>query len=330
MAWHGAVQGQEYQPAKWALALRMRHAIDEDVERAVADGEILRTHILRPTWHFVAAADLVWMQRLTGGRVMRAMETYHRQLELDGSMLTRATSVFERALRDRQYRTRAELAEHLRRANLPLTGSRLAHAALYAELCGVICSGPRVGKHGTYALVAERVGQPLDLAGDAALAELARRFFRSHGPATLRDFVWWSGVPTSEARRALQIIRAKRHDHHGHSYWTTGTLRDRPSAYLVHLLPIYDEYLVAYRDRALVPHGPATIAARPGHSVTFQHAVAIDGAVAGTWRTVRGRRGVAVRVAALRRLTARERQGIEEAAARHARFLQVPVSVTIE
>ena len=331
VAWLGAVQGQEYQPAKWAMGLRMRNATDADIERAVTDGEILRTHVLRPTWHFVAAADLVWMQRLTGGRVRRAMETYQRQLGMDAAMLRRAASIFERALRDGQHLTRTELAERLRASNLPLTGIRLAHAALYAELEAVICSGPRAGRHSTYALVAERVATSTNLAGDEALAELTRRFFRSHGPATIRDFVWWSGLPTADARRGLDIIRARQREHGGHAYWTIGsTAAARPAAAPVHLLPIYDEYLVAYRDRALVPHGPATIAARPGHSVTFQHAVAIDGAVAGTWRTSRGTLGVSVRVTPLRRLSARERQGIAAAASRHEQFLGVPVTVTID
>jgi hypothetical protein len=226
--------------------------------------------------------------------------------------------------------TRVELAERLRRANLPLSGIRLAHAAMYAELESVICSGPRAGKHSTYALVAERAPAPRDLSGDEALAELARRFFRSHGPATIRDFVWWSGLPTADARRGIEIIRAKRHELDGVTYWTVGSGVVARAADPVHLLPIYDEYLVAYRDRTLVPHGPAKIAARPGHSVTFQHALLIEGEVAGTWRTWRGVRRVSISVTPLRRLTARERREIEAAGARHARFLGVPVAMTIE
>ena len=333
VAWLGAVQAQEYQPAKWGVGQRMGKATEADVEAAVADGAILRTHVLRPTWHFVAAEDLVWMQRLTGGRVLRLMANYRRQLELDGAMLRRAASLFERALRDRRYLTRTELGERLHRANLPLSGVRLMHAALYAELEAVICSGPRSGKHATYALVAERAPAPRDLSGDEALAELTRRFFRSHGPATVRDFVWWSGVPTADARRGLDIIRATRQELDGLTYWSLPSSASRAvpraAADLVHLLPIYDEYLVAYRDRVLVPHGPAKIAARPGHSVTFQHALVIGGRVAGTWRTVRVARGVSVRVTPLRRLSSRERQGIEAVASRFGRFLNQPVESLI-
>ena len=330
VAWLGAVQAQEYQPSKWALGLRLRGATDADVERAVTGGEILRTHVLRPTWHYVAAADLVWMQRLTGPRVQRAMEVYRRQLELDGATMRRATTVFERALRDRRHLTRPELGERLRRAGIALSGVRLMHAALYAELEAVICSGPRTDKHATYALVAERVVRPLDLAGDEALAELTRRFFRSHGPATIRDFVWWSGLRTADARRGLDIIRAAPRELDGHVYWSVPSrTASLVAADSVHLLPIYDEYLVAYRDRALVPHGPRKIAARPGHSVTFQHALVIDGGVAGTWRSARGPRGITVSVTPLRRLSAAEKRSVAAAASRYEGFLGVPVALKI-
>ena len=329
--WLGAVQAQEYQPAKWALGLRMRAATDESVERAVEDGEILRTHVMRPTWHFVAAADLRWMQALTGPHVQRAMVNYQRQLELDTAMMTRATSLFERVLRDRQYLTRLELAERLRRAGMNLSGIRMAHAALYAELEAVICSGPRRGKLPTYGLVAERAPDQRDLSGDEALAELTRRFFRSHGPATIRDFVWWSGLATSAARRGLDMIRAKRHDLDGCTYyWTRASSAvRRTAAAAVHLLPIYDEYLVAYRDRVLVPHGPSKIAAIKGHTVTFQHALVIDGGVAGTWRQTRTPRALVVAVTPLRRLTSPERREIEAAGQRYEQFLQSPVKVAI-
>lgn len=318
--WFGAVQAQERQPSKWALGLRMRGATDAAIERDLAAGAILRTHVMRPTWHYVAAADLAWMQRLTGPRVQRAMQVYRRQMELDARTLRRASAVFERSLRDGRHLTRVELGERLRRAGIALSGYRLAHAALYAELETVICSGPPAGKQSTYALVAERAPSPRDLSGDEALAELTRRFVRSHGPATIRDLVWWSGLSTAEARRGLDIIRARSREAGGHTYWTLGSRATRGAADGVHLLPIYDEYLVAYRDRALVPHGPAKVRAPRGY-VTFQHTLVIDGTVAGTWRTLRSSRGVAVAVTPLRRLTAGERTRIETVTHRYERFL---------
>ncbi|HET7698746.1 MAG TPA: winged helix DNA-binding domain-containing protein [Vicinamibacterales bacterium] len=325
--WHGAVQAQEYQPSKWALALRMRAAADADVQREIDEGRILRTHVMRPTWHYVAARDLVWMQRLTASRVQRGMQVYWRRMEIDGALLRRAAGVFERALRDGRHLTRADLGARLHRAGIALSGYRLAHAALYAELEAVICSGPRVGKQSTYALVAERAPRPRDLSGDEALAELARRFFRSHGPATARDFAWWSNLTMTDARRGADIIRARAREVDGRTYWTLGSRAGlRVPQPLVHLLPVYDEYVVAYRDRALVPHGPAKVMGKPGYA-TFQHTVVIDGQVAGTWRAVRTARGVRISMTPMRRLTAKELKGIEAAASRHGDFLGVPVTV---
>ena len=263
VAWLGAVQAQEYPFARWGLALRLPDGTtDAEIERAFDTGRILRTHVMRPTWHFVTPADIGWMLELTAPRVHRAMASYTRRLELDTVTLTRATRVFERTLEGGHYLTRAELGAHLRRAGLAATGIRLALVTLYAELEGVICSGPRRGKEFTYALLSERAPRPRRLRPDEALAELARRYFASHGPATIRDFVWWSGLRTADAKRGLEMIRARCEVVNGHTYWTVGRtpageLRPR----IAELLPIYDEYLVAYRDRVAVPHGPGTIEA---------------------------------------------------------------------
>src|SRR5215207_3109573 len=154
VTWLGAVQAQEYAHAKWGLALRLHGFTDADIEPFIEDGTILRTHLMRPTWHFVTAADIRWMQMLTAPRVQRMVIPYNRRLELDAATLRRATAVFERSLRDRQYLTRAELSERLGSAGLAVSGQRLAHAAMHAELEAVICSGPRRGRQSTYALVA--------------------------------------------------------------------------------------------------------------------------------------------------------------------------------
>ena len=194
VAWSGAVQAQEFDPAKWGVGLRVRDgATDADVARAVDEGRILRTHVLRPTWHFVTPADIRWMLELTAPRVRLRMATYWRQMGMDAKAFTRGTAVIERALGDGPCLTRAELGEQLRRARRPLAGFRLAHLAMYAELEGVICSGPRRGKQSTYALLSNRAPRTPKMDRDEALGELVKRYFQSHGPATVRDFVWWSG-----------------------------------------------------------------------------------------------------------------------------------------
>ena len=330
VSWFGAVQGQEYEPAKWGLALRMPDGtLNAQIERAFEEGRILRTHAMRPTWHLVTPLDIRWMQELTGPRVQRAMTPYIRRLELDARTLARGIRVIERSLRDRQYLTRTELAERLQRAKLAMTGQRLAMMVMHAELEAVICSGPRREKQSTYALLAERAPNARRMERDEAIGELSRRYFRSHGPATIRDFVWWSGLTTPDAKRGLEIIRAAREEVDGLIYWSvdpspSGTPRER----LVHLLPIYDEYLIAYRDRDAVPHGPSVIPS--GRTpVTFQHALVIAGQVAGTWRTARGPRALSVKATALRTLKPRERRALAETVDRYQRFQGVPVDFSI-
>ena len=323
VAWFGAVQAQEYGPAKWALGLRMPPGTtDATIERAVDRGRILRTHVLRPTWHFVAPADIRWMLELTGPQVQRRMAPYDRQYGLEPRMMTRAAAVFERALGDAGCLTRAELGAHLARRRLPNSGPRLAHLVMYAEAEGLICSGPRRGKQSTYALLAQRAPRARRLSRDEALGTLAKRFFQSHGPATTRDFVWWSGLKTADAKRGIDVARAKPREVNGLKYWSVGRApAGRVNRDLVHLLPIYDEYLGAYRDRAAVPR------AHMAAFANFWHAVVIGGHVAGTWRTRVTRQGVDVQATLLRQLEPDEQQGLAKATARYGRFLEVPVAL---
>jgi hypothetical protein len=325
VAWMGAVQAQEYGPARWGLGLRLpSSASDAAVHRAVDQGRILRTHILRPTWHFVARSDIRWMLELTAPRVQRILASYDRQIGLTPTVMTRAAGVLEQALGDNGCLTRQELGPHLQRAGVPAGNRELAHIAMYAELEGLICSGPRRGKKSTYALLATRAPVAKRLQRDEALAELTRRYFRSHGPATVRDFVWWSGLTSADAKRGLEMIRARHREEEGLRYWTVG--RDPRSAprpeSTAHLLPIYDEYLVAYRDLQAVP--------RPAYLMgSWQHSLVIGGQVAGTWRMAAGTKQLMVDVKPLRRLTPAERQALEQAVGRYRSFLKVPVAFSV-
>ena len=327
VAWMGAVQAQEYEPARWALGLRLLGAPDAaDIERELSRGAIVRTHALRPTWHFVAARDLSWIQALTGPHVQRRMATYHRYFALDPPALTRAMTAIERALTDQSGLTRAELGSHLRTIGIDAAGQRLAHITMHAELEGLICSGPRRGRTPTYALAATRAPRTRRRSRDRALGELTRRFFQSHGPATIRDFVWWSGLPTADARRGLEIARGVPVDLRGQRYWTVDEIAaglarfgDRSRKPIAHLLPIYDEYLVAYRDREAVPHAPAMVRVT-GRPVLFQHAILINGHIAGTWRTPAPGLGGVISIVPLRRLHVAEREAIDQAAERYRWF----------
>ena len=202
--WLGAVQAQDYHGAKWALAQRMQGATDARIEKAFTDGAILRTHVMRPTWHFVAPADIRWMLKLTAPRVNAASRYNYRKLELDDAFFHKSNKALARALRGGKQLTRDELRKAVGHVGVATNDLlRFSHILLRAELDGVICSGPRKGKQFTYALLDERTPKSRILARDEALAELTLRYFTSHGPATLQDFVWWSGQATSDARKGL-------------------------------------------------------------------------------------------------------------------------------
>lgn len=323
VAWFGAVQSQDYPAAKWALALRMPDGTtDAHIERAFNDGRILRTHVMRPTWHFVAAADLHWMLELTAARVHRGLTYGYRMLELDLALRNRAAAVIERAVGGGQCLTRAELGERLARAGVVAKGVRLALLTMHAELERVICSGPLRGKQPTYALLAQRAARPRRLAPDEALAELTKRYFRSHGPATIRDFVWWSGLTVADAKRGLEINKARRKEFGGLTYWSGPRSRAQESANpLVQMLPIYDEYIVAYRDLDAVPRAQAAWG-------ILQQAIIAGGQVAGTWKAIIKRDERMVEVKTLRKLTSAESRALAEAVARYGRVLEMPVAIS--
>src|SRR6187455_113827 len=249
VSWLGAIQAQDYPGARWALGLRAAGLTDARVEKAYDDGAILRTHVLRPTWHFVDPTDIRWMLALTGPRVMKTMATYDRKLGLDERVFRRSNAALTKALRDADL-TRTELKAVLEPKVGPLGGGvagvqRTAHLMMRAELEGVICSGPRRGKQFTYALLDRRVRSAAILDRDEALLELTRRYFRTRSPATPQDFSWWSGLPMADVRRGIDLARAELESVSigDVAYWVHGDTpsRAKPSAWL---LPNYDEFFI--------------------------------------------------------------------------------------
>ena len=326
--WLGAVQAQDYAGAKWALALRMGRATDAGIERAFAEGAILRTHVMRPTWHFVTPADIRWMLALTAPRVKAAMASYDRKLGLDASVFRRSHGVLTSALRGGKQLTRQELKGVLQRAGVVADGvQRLAHLMMRAELDGVICSGARRGRQFTYALLDERVPPSRPLEREEALAELSHRYFCSHGPAQVQDFSWWSGLTMADARAGLALVDAGlAHDRVGaKTYWFSSSMRgsSRPSR-AAYLLPLYDEYLIAYKDRsaALGPFSWERIAG--GDS--FVAPLVVGGRVVGGWRSTLEKNRVVVRLAPQAPHRANV-SAIARAARAYAEFLGVDVAL---
>ena len=316
VSWLGAVQAQDYPGARWALGLRARGLTSAAVDDALARGKILRTHILRPTWHFVAPGDIRWMQMLTAPRVQRTMASYARHYDLDAGVFRRACDVIERALDGREL-TRAEISQALAARRIPATHQRLAHILMHAELEQVITSGGLRGNQFTYARLEARAPKSDVVDRDDALARLTERYFASHGPATIRDMAWWSGLPQRDVVRGLEIVgrAAESREHDDRVYWSIrSSSRPRPATG-VWLLPNYDEFLIAYRDRRLSTPG-FTLAPRD----VFAHFLVIDGVLAGVWRRSSTGPASLAMPSPYRRLTRDEARELKAAADRFRQF----------
>jgi hypothetical protein len=330
----GAVQAQDYAGAKWAIALRSRSCVDAVVERAMTDGSIIRTHVLRPTWHFVAPEDVRWMLALTAPRIKAALASYDRKLGLDDAVFRRSNAAIERALRDGKQLTRAELAQALRRARIDVTGSqRLGHLVARAELDAIVCSGARRGKQFTYALLDERVPPTTRPERDEALLMLARRYFATRGPAATSDFAWWSGLRMADAKRAIELADStlERTTVGDRSYWLDPTApaaaSARPRSPTAHLLPNYDEYFIGFKDRSAIGERLRSADLVTGGNALISYVVVVDGQLVGGWKRVSTNDAVAIDLTLLTPLSGAEHRAIERAAAAYETFLGMPVKV---
>jgi hypothetical protein len=328
--WLGAVQSQDYAAAKWAVGLRSQGLTSDDIEQAITDGSILRTHVMRPTWHFVAPADIRWMLALTGPRVLAAIAYYDRIHELDGTTFMKSNAVLTKALKGGKQLTRTELASELQQAGFAIDNlQRLGHIIMHAELEGIICSGARRGKQFTYALLDERVPSTRALDRDEALPELARRYFTSHGPATLQDFVWWSGLTVSEAKVGLEMV-ASQFTHEtieGQTYWYSTSMPPvKDLSQTVHLLPNFDEYTVAYTDRSAVID-ESDMAKFDARGNVLNNTIILDGRVIGTWKRTLKKDAVILTPTIFPMLNEAETRALAAAANRYGAFLGMPAHI---
>ncbi len=316
----GAVQAQDYRGALWAVGLRSAGALESTVEKALADASILRTWPMRGTLHFVAAEDARWMLHLLAPRVIASLAGRYRQLELEPNAFLRAGKALEKALRGGGQLTRDQAYRLLRSSGITPEGQRGIHILQRLAQDGVLCFGPRVGKQQTFVLLDEWAGAAKPRARDEALAELALRYFRSHGPATVKDFAWWTGLTLKEAGSGLEAAAGMLgHDvFDGRSFWgplaapLTSPLK--PAALL---LPPFDELLVAYRDR-----GASLDPAHARHlGNLLSPTIAVQGRIVGTWTRTRGRDAVTVVPRFFSHQNERDLRAIQAAARRYGAFI---------
>lgn len=325
----GAMQAQDYNMAKWAVGLRTPGTADDTVGAAIDSGDIIRTHLMRPTWHLVSVEDASWLLELTGPAIKASQKSRNRELELSDEIFAGTNKIIGNAVREGNHLTREELISILRNEGIETANNRGSHILFTAELDRIICSGRiRNGKQ-TYALFNERVPEIRRIPREEALKKLAEKYFFSRGPATIRDFTWWSGLPAGDARKALEMIMhgllsAKTEDK---VYWFS------PDAVItasentgVHLLPAFDEFIISYSDRSAVLnklHRKRTISING----IFNPVIIVDGQVAGLWkRTIKNGR-ILIETELFKRSGKAVRESIDEKAEEYGRFMNKQIEI---
>jgi hypothetical protein len=274
--------------AKWAIGARLPGSTDQNIDAAIDSADIIRTHLMRPTWHFVAAEDVSWLLDLTRAQIITAQSSRDRQLELTEALYTKSNTIIEKALSTRKQLTREELLTELHKMGIATDQNRSAHLLARAELEKIICSGPILNNKPTYALLSRRVPVTKALTKDEALAQLANRYFTSRCPATLQDFTWWSGLPSNDARQALEFVKTDFTPDtiNGRTYWFTPSFTiPQSSLSSVFLLPNYDEFTLSYTDRsASIPPDLENHMRKISDRGVFRPIIVVNGQVVGIWK----------------------------------------------
>lgn len=326
--WQGAVQAQDFAGAKWAIGLRTNGLTEPDVERAFTDGSILRTHLLRPTWHFVTPGDIRWILALTAPRVRALMAYMDRQVELDKKIFQKSNALLIKTLQGGKQLTRTEISKAYEKAGIPAQGLRLVQLLMRAELDAIICSGPRRGKQFTYALLEERVPPAKALSRDESLAELVKRYFLPRGPATLKDFCVWSGLTMEDARNGMEMVKSQfvNETIEGQTYWFAETsLPARKKSPAAYLLPNYDEYFIGFKDRSAISKVARQAGIKQEDPAFLAHIIILDGQVVGGWKRTLKKDAVLVEASLIASLTKKEIEAVAEAAENYGKFLALPV-----
>jgi hypothetical protein len=318
--WMVAMQAQDFPMSLWAFGIRLPGVTLESIRQAADAGEILRTHLLRPTWHFVAAENIRWLLRLSAPRIKASVKARLRELLIDEKLEETSNRFLEDALKNGNHLTRQNLVLMFREAGISDDNSRTSHLLFLAELNSVICSGRIINGKTTYALLDERVPASPSLSEVETLALLARKYFTSHGPATLKDFAWWSGLSAAAVRTAI-----------GEAGKYLLPLKTGSSTYLVnedfvppgndsaHLLPAFDEYIISYTDRSVVlplPHNRKAVS----DNGVFRPVILVNGLVEGIWkRSFLGDR-VFIETSLFRKQGMKVKKAIEQAALEYGYF----------
>jgi hypothetical protein len=327
----GAIQAQDYAAAKWAIGLRMEMATDQLIEEAFNQGEILRTHVMRPTWHFVAPEDIRWLLELTGPRVQAFNGSYYRKSGLDKSIFKQSNEIIRKSLLGGNQLNRNEIEKILIKEKIPTDKLGLSFIVMQAELEGIICSGPRKGKQFTYMLLDERVPIQKKINPEEALKELIKRYFQSHGPAQLKDFVWWSGLTVSDAKKGIEMNgnKFKNKEIDGKIYWYINTKPKNPDTDEAFLIPGFDEYFIAYKDRADILN-PLHIKNMNAGGGMINGALLLNGIISGTWKRKLSKSKVLISINTFSEINDNQHALIKKFANKYAEFHKLNPEIEIK
>jgi hypothetical protein len=324
IGWFAAMQAQEFAMVKWAISLRLPGSIEKDIDNAFNKGKILRTHLLRPTWHFVSPKDIRWMLMLTGPRVHTANGTMYRKLELDQSVLKRCHKVITKVLEGKRHLTREELKTHLEKNKITAEGLRLGYIMMHAELEGLICSGPRKEKQFTYALLDERVPATKPWHREDALAELAMRYFSSRGPASAIDFSYWSGLTLKDAKAGMEMVKHKFTEQviNGQKNLLPEIEQRKINYQRTFLMPQYDEYGASYKKWEALINAQFTATSTLEGKAVYNHLIIIDGKAGGMWQRIAKNKELIVNTEIYRSTKKGKTQAVKDAVNEYKKFFQ--------
>jgi hypothetical protein len=317
----GALQAQDYASALWTIGVRTASCSRADVERAFEERALARSWLMRGTLHVVAAEDLRWMLELLAPRVLAGTAGRRRELGLDAAALKKAERVVVNELRSHAVRTRREIFAALDAREIPSGDQRGYHILAYLAAERVICFGPHRGKEPTFVLLDAWLPPARSRLREHALAELAQRYFASHGPATLNDLAGWAGITLTDARAAIAGAALVAEERDGKRYFLAANAPAPPESPSALLLPGFDEYVLGYKERGDILPEEHSDKIVPGGNGVFQATIVLDGVISGTWRRREQRSRVDVELRPFRKLTAAESKRIAAAEKRYRAFV---------
>jgi hypothetical protein len=320
--WLGAVQAQDYLGSLWAIGSRLEHGTESEVEKAIVNRTIVRSWPMRGTIHFTAPENLRWMLKLLAPRIIKKATPNYKLSGLDNKVFSKSAKIVERALEADPVMTRDDLYQVLERAKIKTDNTRGLHILGWMAQNGIICQANRKGKQFTFTLLDNWIPPCKAITDDEAFEKLAVMYFRSHGPATVRDFAWWTGFNLTEAKKAITLAgeKLKEQTFENESYWLTEELQTNKSKAKVYLLPSYDEYTVGYKDRSLFLSEDHKDAARNG---IFSPVILIGGQIAGTWKRTVGKNNVVIDTEQFRKFSPGALDMLKKAVKRYKKFLGV-------